>query len=67
MKRQLLYQKDYDLELIYEKKGLDFEAILNGRYGTCNFSSFVRYIVPQDYEHRYYAFIKYNKQNMLTS
>ena len=67
MKRQLLYQQDYDLELIYEKKGMNFDSILNDRYGTCNFTSFVRYIVPQDYEHRYYAFIKYNKHNILTS
>ena len=61
MKRQLLYQGDYDLELIYERRGQDFEEILNRKYGSCNFTSFVRYIVPQDYEHRYYAFIKYNK------
>ena len=66
MKRQLLYQGDYDLELIYEKRGQDFEEILNRKYGSCNFTSFVRYIVPQDYEHRYYAFIKYNKQSRLS-
>lgn len=27
----------------------------------------MRYIVPQDYEHRYAAFIKYNPQNRLSS
>ena len=67
MKRQLLYQSDYDLELIYERKGQEFESILNNRYGSCNYTSFVRYLVPQDYEHRYYAFIKYNKGNQLTT
>ena len=67
MKRQLLYQQDYDLELIYQRKGQDFESILNKRYGTCNYTSFVRYLVPQDYQHRYYAFIKYNKHNQLTA
>ena len=67
MKRQLLYQDDYDLELIYERKGQEFEDILNKRYGTCNFTSFVRYLVPQDYEHRYYGFIKYNKDNTLST
>mgnify|MGYP001011340385 CR=1 FL=1 len=49
MKRQLLYQLDYDLELIYERKGKQFEEILNSKYGSCNFTSFVRFIVPQDY------------------
>lgn len=67
MKRQLCYREDYDLELLYERKGQDFESVLNSRYGSCNFTSFVRYLVPQDYEHRYYAFIKYNKQNRLTA
>ena len=42
------------------------EDILNNRYGTCNFTSFIRYMVPQDYDHRYYAFIKYNKENKLS-
>jgi hypothetical protein len=50
MKRQLLYQGDYDLELIYERKGQEFISLLNDRYGTCNYTSFVRYIVPQSYE-----------------
>lgn len=66
MKRQLLYQPDYDLELIYENRGAELQEILNRKYGSCNFTSFVRFIVPQDYEHRYYAFIKYNKQNSLS-
>lgn len=67
MKRQLMYQPDYDLELIYERKGAYFEEILNKKYGSCNFTSFVRYLVPQDYEHRYAAFIKYNPNNRLTN
>jgi hypothetical protein len=66
MKRQLLYRPDYDLELIYEQKGRQLEEILNHRYGSCNFTSFVRYLVPQDYEHRYLAFIKHQPQNRLT-
>lgn len=60
-----MYQPDYDLELIYERKGAYFEEILNKKYGSCNFTSFVRYLVPQDYEHRYAAFIKYNPNNRL--
>lgn len=67
MKRQLLYQPDYDLELIYEKRGAELQEMLNKKYESCNFTSFVRFIVPQDYEHRYYAFIKYNKQNSLSA
>ena len=67
MKRQLMYQPDYDLEIIYERKGDEFQQILNKKYGSCNFTSFVRYIVPQDYEHRYAAFIKYNPKNQLNS
>jgi hypothetical protein len=62
----LIYQEDYDLELIYERKGKEFEGLLNKRYGFCNFTSFVRYIVPQNFEHRYLAFIKYQKENKLS-
>jgi hypothetical protein len=66
LKRQLIYQPDYDLELIYERRGKEFEQMLNKRYGSCNFTSFVRYIVPQNFEHRYLAFIKYQKENALS-
>lgn len=61
LKRQLIMREDYDLELIYERKGKLFEEILNRRYGTCNFTSFVRYVIPQDFEQRYLAFIKYQR------
>lgn len=54
------------MELIYERKGKEFEGLLNKRYGSCNFTSFVRYIVPQNFEHRYLAFIKYQKENRLS-
>lgn len=52
--------------MVYERRGKDFESILNCKYGSCNFTSFVRFIVPQDYEHRYLAFIKYKKDNRLS-
>ena len=66
LKRKLIYQEDYDLELLYERRGADFQHLLNNRYGTCNFTSFVRYLVPGDFEHRYLAFIKYQKLNTLS-
>ena len=66
LKRNLIYQEDYDLELLYERRGADFQNLLNNRYGTCNFTSFVRYLVPGDFEHRYLAFIKYQKLNTLS-
>lgn len=59
-------KEDLDLELVYERHGKKFESILNTRYGVCNFSAFVRFLVPKDYEHRYLAFIRYQASNRLT-
>ena len=42
-------RKDFDLELVYERHGKKFEKILVSRYGVCNFSAFVRFIVPRDF------------------
>ena len=41
--------------------------MLNNRYGSCNFTSFVRYIVPLSYEQRYLAFVKYQRENVLSA
>ena len=50
---------------MYERHGNKFSKLLNDRYGVCNFSSFVRFIVPQTYEQRYLSFIRYVKTNTL--
>lgn len=63
---ELIKRSDFDLELVYERHGKKFEEVLNRRYGVCNFSAFVRFIVPRDYEHRYLSFIRYQANNQLT-
>lgn len=63
---ECIKRKDFDLELVYERHGKKFEKILVARYGVCNFSAFVRFIVPRDYEHRYLSFIRYEANNQLS-
>lgn len=46
--------------------GILFEGMLNRRYGSCNFTSFVRFMVPHDEEQKCLAFIKYVPSNYLT-
>ncbi len=36
-------------------------------YGVCNFTSFIRFIVPQDdFEHRYLSFVRHQTSNVLS-
>lgn len=55
-----------DLELAYERVGERFSVLLNELYGCCNFTSFVRFIIPKDFEHRYLGFVRHEVSNKLT-
>ena len=66
LKRNICLRKDFDLELVYERCGIKFEDLLNKVYGACNFTAFVRFIVPQDFEHRYLSFVRHETSNILS-